>query len=95
MTRTDRRRFPILFAAIAALAVAGAVLASLFSTAEAQTEKTNFYLWRTTLTVGEDSGTLGYELATRSDRSAPARISGTRRGTRPTNITSTPTIILP
>ena len=61
MTRTDRRRFPILFAAIAALAVVGAVLASLFSTAEAQTEKTNFYLWRTTLTVGEDSGTLGYD----------------------------------
>ena len=61
MTRTGRRRFPILFAAIAALAVAGAVLASLFSTAEAQTEKTNFYLWRTTLTVGADSGTLGYD----------------------------------
>ena len=37
------------------------MLASLFSTAEAQTEKTNFYLWRTTLTVGEDSGTLGYD----------------------------------
>ena len=54
MIRTDRRRFPILFAAIAALAVAGAVLASLFSTAdvEAETETTNFYLWRTTMTVG-------------------------------------------
>ena len=63
MIRTDRRRFPILLAAIAALAVAGAVLASLFSTAEAEAEAetTNFYLWRTTLTVGEDSGTLGYD----------------------------------
>ena len=57
MTSTDRRRFP----AIAALALTGAVLASLLSTAEAQTERTNFYLWRTTLTVGEDSGTLGYD----------------------------------
>ena len=61
MIRTDRRRFPILFAAIAALALAGAVLASLFSTAEAEAETTNFYLWRTTLTVGESSGTLGYD----------------------------------
>ena len=69
MIRTDRRRFPILFAAIAALAVAGAVLASLFSTAEAHTpdngphgsDHTHFYLWRTTLTVGESSGTLGYD----------------------------------
>ena len=52
MIHTDRRRFPILFAAIAALAVAGAVLASLFSTAEAESETTNFYLWRTTMTVG-------------------------------------------
>ena len=60
MIRTDRRRFPILFAAIAALAVAGAVLASLLSTAEAETETTNFYLWRTTLTVGESSGALGF-----------------------------------
>ena len=57
MTSTDRRRFP----AIAALALTGAVLASLLSTAEAQTERTNFYLWRTTLTVGESSGTLGYD----------------------------------
>ena len=62
MTRTDRRRFPILFAAIAALAVAGAVLASLFSTAEAESETTNFYLWRTTMTVGQSSsGDLGYD----------------------------------
>ena len=69
MTSTDRRRFPILFAAIAALAVAGAVLASLFSTAEAHTpdngphgpEHTHFYLWRTTMTVGESSGELGYK----------------------------------
>ena len=36
MTRTDRRRFPILIAAIAALALAGVVLGLLFSTAEAQ-----------------------------------------------------------
>ena len=57
MTSTDRRRFP----AIAALALTGAVLASLLSTAEAQTERTNFYLWRTTMTVGESSGTLGYD----------------------------------
>ena len=27
----------------------------------AQAQTTNFYLWRTTLTVGEDSGTLGYD----------------------------------
>ena len=57
MTSTDRRRFP----AIAALAVAGTALAMLFSTAEAEAETTNFYLWRTTLTVGESSGTLGYD----------------------------------
>ena len=36
MTRTDRRRTPILLAAIATLALAGAVLALLFSTVEAQ-----------------------------------------------------------
>ena len=66
-THISRRRLPVLFAAIAALAVAGAVLASLFSTAEAQTETTNFYLWRTTMTVGEDSGYLGYD----SDLNAP------------------------
>ena len=36
MTRTDRRRFPILFAAITALALAGAALALLFSPAQAQ-----------------------------------------------------------
>ena len=57
MTSTDRRRFP----AIAALAVAGTALAMLFSTAEAEAETTNFYLWRTTLTVGESSGILGYD----------------------------------
>ncbi len=32
LTRTDRRRFPILIAAIAALAIAGAMLGLLFST---------------------------------------------------------------
>ena len=36
ITRTDRRRFPILFAVIATLALAGAVLGLLFSTVEAQ-----------------------------------------------------------
>ncbi len=36
MTRTDRRRFPILFAVIAALALAGAALGLLFSTVQAQ-----------------------------------------------------------
>ena len=36
ITRTDRRRFPILIAAIAVLALAGAALGLLFSTAEAQ-----------------------------------------------------------
>ena len=56
-THISRRRFPILIAAIAALALAGAVLASLLSTAEAQTETTNFYLWRTTMTVGVDEAT--------------------------------------
>ena len=67
MTSTDRRRFP----AIAALAVAGTALAMLFSTAEAHTpdngphgsEHTHFYFWRTTLTVGESSGYLGYNKA--------------------------------
>ena len=36
MTRTDRPRFPILFAVIATLAIAGAALGLLFSTVEAQ-----------------------------------------------------------
>ena len=36
MTRTDRRRFPVLIAAIAVLALAGAVLGLLFSTVQAQ-----------------------------------------------------------
>ena len=36
MTHTDRRRFPILFAAISALALAGTVLALLFSPVQAQ-----------------------------------------------------------
>ena len=36
MTRTDRRRFPFLIAAIAVLALAGAVFGLLFSTVEAQ-----------------------------------------------------------
>ena len=36
MTRTDRRRFPVLIAAIAVLALAGAALGLLFSTAQAQ-----------------------------------------------------------
>ena len=97
MTRTDRRRFPILFAAIAALAHLGAVLASLFSTAEAQTEKTNFYLWRTTMTVGggQRNTWIRRLKPNRADRSAPTLISGTRRGTRPTNIMSTATVITP
>ena len=37
LTRTDRRRFPILIAAIATLAIAGAALGLLFSTVQAQT----------------------------------------------------------
>ena len=36
MTRTDRRRSPALFAAIAAMAVAMAALGLLFSTVQAQ-----------------------------------------------------------
>ena len=40
MTRTDRRRFPILIAAIAALAVAGAALGLLFSPVQAQEAET-------------------------------------------------------
>ena len=40
ITRTDRRRFPILLAAIAVLALAGAALGLLFSTAEAQEAET-------------------------------------------------------
>ena len=35
MTRTDRRRFPVLIAAITALALAGAALALLFSPVQA------------------------------------------------------------
>ena len=64
MTSTDRRRFP----AIAALAVAGTALAMLFSEVDAHSpdgthgpDHTHFYLWRTTMTVGESSGTLGYD----------------------------------
>ena len=40
MTRTDRRRFPVLIAAIAVLALAGAALGLLFSTAQAQEAET-------------------------------------------------------
>ena len=40
LTRTDRRRFPILLAAIAVLALAGTALGLLFSTAEAQEAET-------------------------------------------------------
>ena len=40
MTRTDRRRYPVLIAAIAVLALAGAALGLLFSTAEAQESET-------------------------------------------------------
>ena len=60
MIRTGRRRLPVLFGAIAALAVAGTVLGLLFSEVDAHTpndgphgsEHTHFYLWRTTMTVG-------------------------------------------
>ena len=69
MIRTGSRRFPVLFAAIAALAVAGTVLALLFSEVDAHSpddgshgpEHTHFYLWSTTMTVGEESGYLGYD----------------------------------
>ena len=47
-----------MLAAAALLALSGAL--ALPATAQAQ-ETTNFYLWRTTLTVGEDSGDLGYD----------------------------------
>ena len=68
LTRTDRRRLPVLFAAIAALAVAGTVLGLLFSEVDAHTaddgphgpEHTHFYLWRTTMTVGKTGDLLGY-----------------------------------
>ena len=40
MTRTDRRRYPILFAAIAVLALAGAALGLLLSTVQAQEAET-------------------------------------------------------
>ena len=40
MTRTDRRRFPILFAALAALGLTGAALALLFSPVQAQESET-------------------------------------------------------
>ena len=63
MTSTDRRRFP----AIAALAVAGTALAMLLSEVDAHSpdgphdsDHNHFYLWRTTITVGESSGQLGY-----------------------------------
>ena len=42
-------------AAVACLCLAGPLALP------AQAQTTNFYLWRTTLTVGEDSGTLGYD----------------------------------
>ena len=42
-------------AAVACLCLAGPLALS------AQAQTTNFYLWRTTLTVGADSGTLGYD----------------------------------
>ena len=40
LTRTDRRRFPVLFAAIAVLALAGAALGLLFSPVQAQESET-------------------------------------------------------
>ena len=40
LTRTDRRRFPVLFAAIAVLALAGAALGLLLSTVQAQESET-------------------------------------------------------
>ena len=46
-------------AVVACLWLAGAIALSA-GPAEAQT--TNFYLWRTTITVGEDSGYLGYDV---------------------------------
>ena len=67
MTRTDRRRLPALFAVIAALALAGAALGLLFSTAEAQeddvvllsnTEQT--YIPGTSTNVGEYTHAQGF-----------------------------------
>ena len=40
MTRTDRRRFPVLFAVIAVLALAGAALGLLLSPVQAQEAET-------------------------------------------------------
>ena len=104
LTRTDRRRLPVLFAAIAALAVAGTVLGLLFSEVDAHTpddgphgpEHTHFYLWRTTMTVGESQRTswirqvrfLRIELSTGAKFNYPP-------WSPPTNITSTPTINSP
>ena len=47
-----------MLAAAALLALSGAL--ALPATAQAQ-ETTNFYLWSTTITVGENSGDLGYD----------------------------------
>ena len=43
-----------------AVAAVACLCAGAFAPAAAQAQTTNFYLWRTTLTVGESSGTLGY-----------------------------------
>ena len=61
LTRTDRRRFPVLIAAIAVLAVAGAALGLLFSTAEAQEADTVAPMFESARTDG------GYVIVTFSE----------------------------
>ena len=74
-------------AAVACLCLAGPLALP------AQAQTTNFYLWRTTMTVGESSGTLGYDKSDSLGSNQHRRGSSTTRpGPRPTNITSTPTI---
>ena len=61
MTRTNRRRFPVLIAAMTALALAGAALALLFSTVQAQEGSAPAKPTGLTATASHDSVTLTWD----------------------------------